>query len=105
MAETMNWPLNQKAYQDALNAATSKTKKTYSLWSRKERAYLKKFAKTKTVKQLAKELGKTEASVTSQLYLLRKKKGSFKKGTQPAVWTKKEDRVLIENYGKMKMLI
>ena len=103
MTGTLSWPLNQKVYQEALNAKTPQVKKTYTSWSSKERAYLKKFASTKTIKQLAKELGKTESSITSQLYIMRKKlKKTPRKATPIVLWTMEEDKFLAENYGKMK---
>ena len=93
MQEKLEWPLDQKAYKKALD------KKTYTLWSRKEKAHLKKYASIKSVKELAKELGKTESAVSSQIYLMKKKKQNY---SSSSIWTKAEEAYVVENYGKKK---
>lgn len=98
MSRTLSKPLDKSVHKEFLEQGAG-IKRTYTMWSRKERAYLKKYAKTKSIKQLAKELGKTESSVTSQLYLMRK---NHKKYSSLNIWTKEEDEFLVKNYGTLK---
>ena len=106
MTETVNWPLDQKVYKEALKHA-SKTK-TYELWSKKDLSFLKKNVKVMTVKEIAKSLGRTENAVRSQVWAI---KNGIRKDSKPksistskssTVWTKEEEKFLIENKGKLK---
>lgn len=66
-------------------------------WTEKEDQFLRDSVKTKSVKEIAAELGKSANSVYKRIKVLNLKEPAYRK------WTAEEDEYLINTYGKYEL--